>query len=422
MVKKINDYLYKEKYFPLILFILLFISLISNNLFDIISGYKTILFSESTLITDYFEISNFGATFFNVFINVLFYYLLIKHLKIEIDGPIYAGLLTILGFSFFGKNIINGLPILYGIYLYSKFVKEDFKKFSIIILFSQGLSPLVSGIAFSDMFLTPYNLILGIVFGIISGFILSPLVNHVFVLHKGYNLYNTGLALGFISFFFYALLKNVFKKDIYINTIYSNDYHIKILIFIILFSLLFLIIGLILSKFKLNNYYDLLKTSGKMPMDYIRDYNLETVLINSGILGLFGVFMTLILNFNLNGPLLGAIITLMAFGSFGKHIINVLPITLGSIIMVKIIDGNDFRMGFKLAILFSSTLAPTSGRYGFVFGIIVGFTHIILYPLLLNLQMGYNLYLNGFVGGIVSLILIPIVEIIEKRRKDDYYE
>ena len=62
----------------------------------------------------------------------------------------------------------------------------------------------------------------------------------------------------------------------------------------------------------------------------------------------------------------------------------------------------------QLAALFGTTLAPISGSFGPIAGMIAGFIHS---SVVLHAGMGYsgvNLYHNGFAGGIVSIVVYPV--------------
>jgi hypothetical protein len=67
-----------------------------------------------------------------------------------------------------------------------------------------------------------------------------------------------------------------------------------------------------------------------------------------------------------------------------------------------------------IAILFSTTLAPIAGNYGPIIGIIAGMSHMILVTNVGIIHGGINLYNNGFSGGIVAGVLIPIVDAFKK--------
>ena len=69
-----------------------------------------------------------------------------------------------------------------------------------------------------------------------------------------------------------------------------------------------------------------------------------------------------------------------------------------------------------LALLFSTTLAPVAGEFGWIVGILAGFLHS---SVALNVGIvygGMNLYNNGFAGGIVAIFMVPVIHSIEDRR------
>jgi len=71
-----------------------------------------------------------------------------------------------------------------------------------------------------------------------------------------------------------------------------------------------------------------------------------------------------------------------------------------------------------LAILFSTGLAPIAGQYGWFWGIVAGFMHVNLATNVAALNAGLNLYNNGFAGGFVAILLIPIITTF-RREKDE---
>ena len=81
---------------------------------------------------------------------------------------------------------------------------------------------------------------------------------------------------------------------------------------------------------------------------------------------------------DINGPVIGGILTLVGFGAYGKHIRNVIPVLLG-VFLVNLINIHDVNATFAiLAALFGTTLAPIAGRYGVVAGVVAGALHMSL--------------------------------------------
>ena len=70
-------------------------------------------------------------------------------IKADFNGYLLAGLFTLSGFAFFGKNPFNVLPIILGVYLYDTFFShEPMKNLIAPLLFGSTLGPVVGQIAF----------------------------------------------------------------------------------------------------------------------------------------------------------------------------------------------------------------------------------------------------------------------------------
>ena len=84
---------------------LIAIAFFFNHPRDILQGSITILTSPANLLTDYFQLANIGATLVNVGIICLVSVTLVWLNRIALTGAIIAGIFTMIGFSFFGKNL-----------------------------------------------------------------------------------------------------------------------------------------------------------------------------------------------------------------------------------------------------------------------------------------------------------------------------
>ena len=60
--------------------------------------------------------------------------------------------------------------------------------------------------------------------------------------------------------------------------------------------------------------------------------------------------------------------------------------------------------------LFGTTIAPIAGRYGPWIGMLAGAFHLSIVSNTDNLHGEINLYNNGFSGGFVAAIMIPLLE------------
>ncbi len=426
--------LMKPRIALIVMFVLLFsMAFYFDDVSTIYHGYIAILRSPSVLISDYLEIGGLGATLFNVATILLINVVMISYLKMKMSGPVFAGILTIAGFSFFGKNIFNTIPIYIGIYIYARMQSLDFKSFFIVVLFSTGISPIVSfmifGVGWADWFgLSPFwnywiGVPAGVVLGLITGFVLPAFGAHTIRFHKGYNLYNIGFALGVLSMLFSALLRSFHFIDLDQGGPTSEAFHSELLLLTIVLSLVFIAIAYVNDLQVHKKYWSLMKSSGRLVSDYIRDYGRSVSMLNVGVLGIMCVIILWVLNFEINGPIMGGILTVMGFGSFGKHPRNCLPVMFGAYLAVVLTDHSFDGIGMMTALLFVTAVAPIAGRYGVLIGVLAGFIHVVITPLALVFQEGgFNLYNNGFAAGFVAALMIPFLEAITKNNGEEEEE
>lgn len=376
---------------------------------ELIRGMKNILISPSGLITDYFVVGNIGASMLNSGLVTLTGILLARMHKMEMDGALLAALFTLAGFSFFGKNLYNTWGTIVGVALYAKWRKEPFRKYLIIALFSTALGPLISSVTFGIGLELWTGMIAGNLAGIIAGFLLPPLTAHFMNFHKGFNIYNTGFSAGIIGMCFMALFRGLgieFHTSVRVVTQADRP---LILWLTCLFAILFLS-GMLYSRFTSETFGNVLKEEGRLPTDFVRKHGFAPVLFNMGLLGILSTAYVYLVGGHLNGPALGGIFTVVGFGAYGKHIRNVLPILLGVYIAST---WNVYEVGSTaavLAALFGTTLAPMAGRYGFGIGIVAGFLHMSMTMNVSYLHGGLNLYNNGFSGGFVAAVMVPVIE------------
>jgi uncharacterized protein DUF1576 len=179
-----------------------------------------------------------------------------------------------------------------------------------------------------------------------------------------------------------------------------------------------IMVGWILNGRRFKRYKRLLASSGRLVSDYITIYGFGLSLVNMGILGIGAIIYILAVKGELNGVTIGAVFTVVGFGAYGKHIKNTVPIVIGVYLssLLKIWNTNAVTM--VLAALFGTTLAPIAGTFGWTAGILAGFLHSSVVMNIGYLHGGMNLYNNGFAGGMVAAILVPIFE--SFRKEDDY--
>lgn len=407
------EYLKKSFYLPILALIMIILAFIFNTPKEIFVGYKNILLSSSILTTDYIAIGTLGGALVNAASILILNLVILRLLNLRMSGLIYAALYMILGFSFFGKNILNSLPIYIGIYLYAFLNKIPVKNLVISLLFSSGISPLVSYLIFGFDLAYYISIPLGIGAGIVAGLMVPAISSHTIKFHQGYNLFNVGFSLGIISLAFNGVLRafNLRASEI---SILSNDHNLFLYLFVAILALVLLIAGIILNPKSFKMIPDLYKRSGRLVSDYIRDYGVSIVMINQASLLTFEILICLIFKIELNGAIFGTILAVSGFAGAGLHLKNTSFVMLGAILMCLITKTNITSTSIIIGILFSAGLAPIAGRYGIVAGIIAGMLHIAILPLCRSFQGGYDLYNNGFCAGFVACILIAIIEAFKK--------
>lgn len=394
---------------------LLFITaFVFNNPKEIIEGNRIILMSPANLLTDYFMIANIGSALLNASLMSLISILILKLNRVKLNGAYIAAIFTVSGFSLFGKNFYNSFPIILGVYLYSILFRIEFEKCLLPALFGTALGPLVSEITFNLNLPLVYGVPLGILTGVFVGLILPPLADHFKTFHKGYNLYNIGFTAGLIGAFFIAVLRS-FNIEITTVNLLSKGNNTSVLTFlVILFSGLFLW-GLSLNQGTLRGYMRLLNDSKISDRDFIQFSGLGITLINMSILGVLATLYVLLVGGELNGPVIGGVFTVSGFGAYGKHLKNVIPIMLG-VFLASFFSFHDISSTtIVLAALFGTTLAPVSQVYGPLAGIIAGGIHVSLVVNISYMHAGMNLYNNGFSGGFIAAMLVPLFDAILKR-------
>lgn len=399
------------------LFMLLTTSILTaSSINEIASGMVQIVKFPDILVTDYIEVAGISSAFFNSFIMGVFCLLLIKLTKHQLDEKTIMIIWLVCGFSFFGKNLCNSMPIVFGGYVYSKFNKEDFGNNLIYTLLGTGLSPIVSQVYFQNDKFQILGVFSGIIVGIIIGFSIIPISKSTAKFQGKYNLYNSGFAGGLLA----SLVMGIFRA-IGINfeavNLWSSGNNKIIFPFLIILSLFLIIAGILSGECKSNQCrIDKIKTfknsmsdkNGHIHASYneVKDH----VYLNMGILGLFSSILMLLLNVELSGPVIGGIFTIIGFGCCGKHLKSIVPVMVGATFVgfFSIYGLSDPIV--VICILFSTCLAPIATNYGVIWGTIAGSLHMTFVMNTGFMHGGMNLYNNGLAGGFVVIVLIPIIE------------
>ncbi len=378
---------------------------------DIFQGLRTIVTHEDVLITDYIAIAGMGAAFVNAGLVTLISVLILKLVGDPLNGATLVTLGLMAGFSLFGKNIVNIWPILVGTAAYAVLKQETFAHHVNLALRATALSPVVSFMALR------YSPWLGVATGVLIGFLMPPVAEHAHRVQNGMNLYSLGFSCGLLAMMLVPAFK-AFGLEPQSAHYWSTGNNCLLGWTLAALCVLFIAVGLSRNtKTVLKKYWALLHTSGRVPSDYVRTFTPGPVLVNMGVNGLIATLYIVLTGGDLNGATIGAIFTIIGFSGYGKHAFNIVPVMAGVLLgsLTNHVELNNSSL--QLAGLFGTTLAPFAGVFGWPFGVLAGLLHSsVVLQAGLPLE-GMNLYNNGFSGGLVAIVLYPILTSLVKRRR-----
>lgn len=380
---------------------------------DMISNYMRLLTMETHLLQDFLALAGASATFLNVALHYcMAYVLFITHPQTKLNGLQLAAVGIFIGHSFFGTHILNILPILLGVFLYAKFTKQTFRRFTTMSLFATAVAPIVSLIG-TNATLGISRFVLALVVGALIGFVSIPLAEHFLKFHQGFSLYNYGFTTGMLAMFFVALLVYT-PLEVSTVSLVSTQYHVPLLMYIVCHLIFFFVIGVWHGEYVKDQISTLLEHSGRVPDDFMSRFGLSTTLMNMFLTGFAYVLVTVLFGVTYNGPILGGLFTIIGFSAFGKHLLNCFPVSIGVVVAAMLLGKELTDFSVVVTFLFVTGLAPIAGFYGPIAGILAGFLHFNLTAMVFDLHQGLSLYNNGFTAGFVAAFIVPIIEIFVK--------
>ena len=376
------------------------------------------------------------------------------------NATILAGYMLIVAHCFYGLNFLNMWPPFFGILLYCRIMKKKVSENIHIALFSTALAPFVSELFFRyaigkyDPSVTTVNwvgVVLALVCGLAIGFVIPALLPGTTAMHRGYNLYKAGLAIGILGIFINAFMYSSLGVHEPENLTIANDAYYALpygyrafmnVFFIVLFAITF-VVGFILNKKSLSNYKSLLQCTG-YGTDFTDKFGMPLCMINIATYGL-AILAYLNLVFILpefipilpsgvgfTGASVGIVFAALTFAADGQHPKNVFPIAVGYIalfvIVIAICLVTDFDVPWTLStqayingLAFATGLCPIAGKYGFRYGVLAGLMSAIICAVTAEMHGGFVLYNGGFNAGLTALVLIPILDFyhIKPVREDD---
>lgn len=382
---------------------------------QLLTGLWEILTSPTQLVTDFFAVGGLSAAFANVAGHFfLAHFLMSRNERSNINGLQIGAVGIFAGHAFFGTNLLNVLPLIGGMVLYAKFTKQSFKLYTTVSLFATSMAPVVSYLAFGNG-LSWLSGVTALLVGLTLGFVAPALAEEFLKFHHGLTLYNYGFTTGLITTFVVLLFPYV-GLSAGSHQLVSDSYHPYILGYLLLVIGLLLVLLLRHLPKALEQYPLLLKSTGRVPDDFVSKFGIYTALLNMCLMVSLFLGGLLALGVTLNGPVLGGLLTIFGFSSFGKHPGNALPVA-GGVLLASLLLGQPLTdLRFALTLLFSTGLSPMAGFYGWFYGILAGFFHYNLSATVMQLHQGLSLYNNGFSTGFVAAVLAPVIDTLEDHK------
>ncbi len=410
---------------------------------EVFHNWCRIMVSPCPLVTDYFEIGGLASAMLNAGACGMGCFLFMVGLKGESKANTLAGFFLVIAHCFYGLNFLNMWPCFLAPFIYLRHKKLNFKSNLHVCMFATSFAPFISELLFryflqskfrfGEMNLTGEGIISAALFAVLIGYIIPAILPGAHAWHKGYNLYNGGLAFGLFGFFVYDFMYNTMgiipRGSLRIsNSIYDlfdRSYHLYSNCFFITIFLLCIAVGYCLNGRSFRGYRRLLKDTGYQS-DFAEKYGMPVCLINIGCLGLpFLIYLNLIITFTqgagFTGPTIGVILAALTFAAMGQHPRNVWPIVAGYQLLYFVtlffcsVQGR--QIGWSIStqsyingVAFATGLCPIVGRYGRRAGIVTGFMCASMCTATGALHGGLVLYNGGFTAGITALILLPILE------------
>ncbi len=291
-------------------------------------GLAVIITSRDTLLTDYFGVGGIGAGLVNAGLLTLCVCFVYYRTGAKMSGAAVACLFLVLGFALFGKNLLNIWPIVVGVALYARFRGESFATHINTAFFGVALAPIFSEIRFSGTLSASVSVPLAIATGLAIGFVLAPAAAQLFKAHMGFSLYNMGFTAGLVGTLVVALYKSYgfVPNPVFIWTS-GNNLLLGSFLAVVFASMI--AVGFWFDRQLPAGLKKVMATTGQAPTDFIALAGIGPALANMGICGSIGMAYILMVGGDLNGPVIGAIFTIVGFAAFGKHPRNIVPIMIG---------------------------------------------------------------------------------------------
>lgn len=419
---------------------------------NLLEALDRILTSPSKLVTDYFALGSLASAFLNTAICGLISNLVIVFSRVKANATTFAAYMLVIAHGFYGLNFLNMWAPMVGVLVFCLVTKRRFSENVHIALFSTALGPFVSELVFryitnGSSEPSVLGIVLALVLGIASGFVVPALIPGTTEMHRGFNMYKAGLAIGIMGIFLFAFMYETFGIEapsaIEINNseYYSMKYAYRDFMNVF-FCVLFgssMLIGFLLNNRSFRGYGALLKSTG-YGTDFVDKFGMPVCIVNFGVYGFFllaylnvafilpEIFPFLPQGVGFTGPSVGVVFAALTFSSDGQQPRTVAPIALGYALLLTVISAicligkmpvpwtlstQSYINGFA----FATGLCPFAGKYGWRIGVLVGFLSAIICTSTAAMHGGFVLYNGGFNAGLTALVILPILDFYKVKPK-----
>lgn len=413
---------------------------------QVLHDWYVILTSPSPLVTDYFELGSLAAALLNAGVcGLACSAMIVLPRGVKYRPAVWGGYFLVIAHCFYGLNFVNMWPPILGFGLCCKWRGYRFRDNLGKVMFITSFAPFFSELLFRypmpldiqlqvfGLSVHPLRIVAAMALAVFVGIALPAMLPGAAKLHRGFNLYNGGLATGLMGLLIYAFLFKTMgvplEGPVHVdNPTYEamgRSYLLFGTVFFVASSLVSIATGWYLNDRSFSGYGRLLKESGHQA-NFLRDYGPGLTLINLGLYCLmmliyFDAVILLTDGAGFTGATFGIILAAMTFAAGGQHPRNVWPILLGYGLLSALIHLRCYlcglpvpwtlsTQGYMNGLAFATGLCPFSGKFGWKVGAAAGFLSAVLCTTTSALHGGFVLYNGGLTAGLAALILLPLVD------------
>jgi len=185
-------------------------------------------------------------------------------------------------------------------------------------------------------------------------------------------------------------------------------------------SLLLMLLGMVLDDPKdiLSGLYHIVTMQDLLITDYVRIAGVGATLVNCSLVTMVSILLIKLSDDAFNGFTLVEMGLMAGFSLFGKNILNIWPILLGTWLYARY-QKQPFGKHVSVGLL-ATSLSPlvsymalgsvhASVPLGILVGVAVGFILPPLSAYTYKIQNGLNLYNMGFACGLLAMMIVPVL-------------